>query len=356
MERVVYILGAGFTAPLGLPVMRDFLRKSRDLYEYHPDDCAFFPDVFKQIEWLGKIKSYYNSDLLDIEEILAIFDLNSYLSGRRKQQFQEYIRTVIALTTPPVSDAVHDPEEILGDTWKKNIFNCGDILALYAYFLLGIQNMIVRPEYFFTLDIHRKNLSLRRNPERQASYALITVNYDLVLENICGYISGNMLINNPFSFFKTSPSGDIWETPAFARLHGCINTSILPPMLNMPLSTDIMNAWFLADKALKEATRIRVIGYSLSGADSHLKSLIQTALSESPHLKQVDVLCKDDDLGTVEGRYQELSGDGRVSFVDGDVADYLKLAYDVHAQNRLRNRDDLYFDRLEQAHAGFFGR
>lgn len=31
-EKVVYILGAGFSAPLGLPVMSNFLVKSKDLY------------------------------------------------------------------------------------------------------------------------------------------------------------------------------------------------------------------------------------------------------------------------------------------------------------------------------------
>jgi len=32
MERVVYILGAGFSAPLGLPVMNDLMIKAKDLY------------------------------------------------------------------------------------------------------------------------------------------------------------------------------------------------------------------------------------------------------------------------------------------------------------------------------------
>ena len=32
MERVVYLLGAGFSAPLGLPVMSNFLEKSKYMY------------------------------------------------------------------------------------------------------------------------------------------------------------------------------------------------------------------------------------------------------------------------------------------------------------------------------------
>ncbi len=37
MDKVVYFLGAGFSAPLGLPVMRDFLIKSKDMYFENPD-------------------------------------------------------------------------------------------------------------------------------------------------------------------------------------------------------------------------------------------------------------------------------------------------------------------------------
>jgi hypothetical protein len=33
VDRVVYLLGAGFSAPLGLPVMSNFLMKSKDLFE-----------------------------------------------------------------------------------------------------------------------------------------------------------------------------------------------------------------------------------------------------------------------------------------------------------------------------------
>ncbi len=32
IQRVAYLLGAGFSAPLGLPVMSNFLAKAKDLY------------------------------------------------------------------------------------------------------------------------------------------------------------------------------------------------------------------------------------------------------------------------------------------------------------------------------------
>jgi len=32
MDKVVYFLGAGFSAPLGLPVTSNFIVKSKDMY------------------------------------------------------------------------------------------------------------------------------------------------------------------------------------------------------------------------------------------------------------------------------------------------------------------------------------
>ena len=49
LERVVYLLGAGCSAGLGLPVMADFLEKSKDLYFSDSDRYAHFEKVFKFI-------------------------------------------------------------------------------------------------------------------------------------------------------------------------------------------------------------------------------------------------------------------------------------------------------------------
>lgn len=51
VENVVYILGAGFPAQFGLPIMSNFLEKSKDMYalkDYPENDL-------KHIDFLGKI-------------------------------------------------------------------------------------------------------------------------------------------------------------------------------------------------------------------------------------------------------------------------------------------------------------
>ena len=55
-SNVVYFLGAGFSHPLGLPVMNDFYMKGRDLYFKHPDKFKDFLKVVKNVEKLNKVK------------------------------------------------------------------------------------------------------------------------------------------------------------------------------------------------------------------------------------------------------------------------------------------------------------
>ena len=50
MEKVCYILGAGFSAPLGLPVMTNFLARAKDLYAQEPERFEYFQDVFDLIK------------------------------------------------------------------------------------------------------------------------------------------------------------------------------------------------------------------------------------------------------------------------------------------------------------------
>jgi hypothetical protein len=75
MDKVVYFLGAGFSAPLGLPVTNNFLVKSKDIYAADSDRYAHFSEVFKTIRELSIIKNYYQADLFNIEEVLSILDM-----------------------------------------------------------------------------------------------------------------------------------------------------------------------------------------------------------------------------------------------------------------------------------------
>ena len=69
MENIVYILGAGFSAPIGLPVMNNFIDKSKDMYFNYNDGGNFnyFEDIFKMIKDIAFLKNYINSNLFNID-------------------------------------------------------------------------------------------------------------------------------------------------------------------------------------------------------------------------------------------------------------------------------------------------
>ena len=63
-EKVVYILGAGFSAQFGLPVMSNFLEKSKDMYTlrrskfFKGNDIEFFGSVYDEIDKLRRCKDF----------------------------------------------------------------------------------------------------------------------------------------------------------------------------------------------------------------------------------------------------------------------------------------------------------
>ena len=92
-EKVVYILGAGFSAQFGLPVMSNFLEKSKDMYALKNSgqgnsipDIDFFESVYREIDKLRRCKDFYASDMTNVEEILSLFEMGKMLGSKSKQK------------------------------------------------------------------------------------------------------------------------------------------------------------------------------------------------------------------------------------------------------------------------------
>ena len=101
-EKIVYIIGAGFSAPLGLPVMGNFLEKAKDMY-FGTDGLTppHFKNVFDIIKTMSNCKNYYSADLFNIEEILSILEMNqSFSNNSDNNSFINFIIDVINCYTP----------------------------------------------------------------------------------------------------------------------------------------------------------------------------------------------------------------------------------------------------------------
>jgi hypothetical protein len=138
-----------------------------------------------------------------------------------------------------------------------------------------------------------------------------------------------------------------------AKLHGSIDSdNIIAPTWNKRVARGIIETWRAAQNLLSSANEIRIVGYSLPVADAYIRYLLKSAVVTSPHLKQIDVICRDGD-GSTRSRYRDFISFKYARYTDADVHDYLELIR-VETCTRGRMGDaSLAFNQLEFAHSEF---
>lgn len=337
-ENVVYVLGAGFSAPLGLPVMRNFLVRSKDLFAAEPERFAHFAEVFDKIDRMHKAKSYYHLDLFNIEEILSVLEMEEYVSGtRHRSAFVKYLADVISALTP-------EPElrRALASRWTGDLFSAG-LFHSYATFVGAL----------FNLKITTMSATDRYSKSRQdsgVSYGVITLNYDMVLERSLNAINWQCQ-EGPDLHFATAATSDNDDGVPLAKLHGSVEPlTIVPPTWQKGATNEVLDAWQLAQKLLATATQLRIVGYSLPDTDSYIRYLLASGAIAAPHLKAIDVLCLDP-TGEVRDRYEAFVDFYDWRFGNVDTSDYLKTL-DSFCQPIATegHRQTAKLDQLETAH------
>lgn len=355
MEHVVYLLGAGFSAPLGLPTVSDFYFRSQEMYALDRDRYAHFAKVFSTIRTLSVSKNYYSANMFNIEDILSILEMTEHLNGRRlKGPFIQYIRDVIAYTTPALQPCKSG--EMPGN-WHDWLFGTNSDWHDYGSFVMSLFG--AQFQYAAGNSGIRAHSDIAYHPGTFSSvkYSVLTLNYDTVLESLSNFVATNY-VGDMMPEFQRTPDDDNNSASrtavALAKLHGCASTGdIVPPTWNKHLSRAIVPAWRLAYAALASATQIRVIGYSLPTADAYLKYLLKAAITEDPVLKRIDIVCLDQD-GSVKKRYDEFIQFGYYTFHNRDTRSYLSAVSKVYQQNPLQpGSRRMIFDRLERAHSAF---
>ncbi|MBL7075112.1 SIR2 family protein [candidate division KSB1 bacterium] len=356
MENVVYLLGAGFSAPLGLPVMDNFLEKSKDMYFETPDKFKHFLKVFDTIKEMSISKNYFSTDLFNIEEILSILEMKTSLGENGSSRFFiKYIIDVINHFTPSI---VPHKNPLIGN-WNEHIFGDKPIANYYGYFVSSLLNAqttrrIVEDNYGNKSPIYK----LSKDSNHQAKYSVITLNYDLVIENYCNFLNQNLEFCNDIKFIKPYNNFNVESSkfPVIAKLHGSIDTGkIIPPTWNKLLNKrEIKDAWKAAHKLLIKANHIRIIGYSLPTTDSYVRYLFKSAIIYSLHLKNIDVICLDHN-GEIKKRYDEFIQFKNYRFIPEDTLNYLKQNFELNESFERPDSKTMKgsFNRLEQAHNSF---
>jgi hypothetical protein len=270
MENVIYVLGAGFSAPLGLPVMSDFLLKAKDMYALDPKRYDYFGKVFEKINSMAVVKSYYEADLFNVEEILSILEMRERLAGGDTKAFVEFLCDVIDFHTPEVPVPRLDSMN-----WFDNVLGRWTHYLAFASSLLGIR--------LWTSQDSSRNIAvdIARFPKRKFNYAVVSVNYDLVLEHMAEAINNMTEIRKTKCVFSKPGKehnvlGQQEILVPLAKLHGSTRgRHVIAPTWNKGLESDaaIVETWSLALQLLRAANHIRIIGYSLPESDAYIRYL-----------------------------------------------------------------------------------
>lgn len=300
-EKVVYILGAGFSAQFGLPVMSNFLEKSKDMYAirnsqgFKDVNIDFFEDVYKEIDKLRRCKDFYASDMTNIEEILSLFEMGKMLGGELEQQinFQKFIATVVNFYTPSEFNKTRG-EYLLLQKFIKN--------------LLRVESKSEVMSFFYNADL--------------PIYSILTFNYDMLLENAWTNYKKQYPVYYHLGFIDKNELKD--GALPYIKLHGSSNneTSIVTPTWRKTFDNGSDNKWNVAGEILANANHIRIIGYSLPVTDSYLKYFLKWGAAYELNLKSIDVICLDDEQHSVENRYREFIHH-KLNFYNKSTGDYL---------------------------------
>ena len=330
-RKNVYVLGAGFSADAGAPLMNDFFSRARNLRD-NPDS-ALAPkewDVFgRVIQYrfeLDKALAKVFVDLDNIEQLFGYLEMELRLSpganaDLRKDMTYLITRTLEATSNKPLSV-------------NQNTVLVGPIKGTrWQYTFSGNQ-------YGFFVGIASGLWNPAKQKDGHSVDSIISFNYDLVLEREmsslgiapvyectgAAYYSEFPATQHGLRLLKMHGSANwlhcprcniLWVFPPEKTntfdLPGRVCPScrqlglsciIVPPTWNKGIEAGfILPVWKQALHELMSAGRIFIVGYSLPDADQFFKYLLGLALSKNTALTEIHIVS---DSSKIRERFEAL--------------------------------------------------
>jgi hypothetical protein len=346
MKNVVYVLGAGFSAYAGLPVMSNFIDRAKDIY-FESIGSDYKEDIKKVLDFIdnySKIKNYMAANLFNIEELLSIAEMK-YFAGTTRNR--NVIKSFILGVIKHYEDSFFKSTNII--TTNTSLLTQSVHHDYYLLFIYSLFNICIKHTYvayrigdhdFHNIKITRKNGA--------TNYSLITFNYDMLLERLCDMVNNRTDEGSTKISFDNSSVN--FPQIRYCKLHGSIDKdNIVPPTWAKFVNGNLKKEWQDAHALLKEANEIRIIGFSFPETDSHISYLFKSAIMENRNLKKIDVLCLDDNMGTVETKYKSKFITDKLIFKNDNLSNYFSvLAKCAQASNYN------FLESLEYSHNEFF--
>ncbi|MDX6403153.1 MAG: hypothetical protein QOH70_608 [Blastocatellia bacterium] len=294
----VYILGAGFSADGGVPVVSNFLERMADSMDWLSSEGRTREAEAVQSVFSFRLRAAgaaYRAQI-DVENIEELFSLASASESRR---FTKDITTAIAATidfarcTSSVSECVVGKKVVVGNGWKRE----DETIPTYQLYAGMISSQMCRGS-------------------SETKNSVITFNYDTLLEDALADLQIEFSYGLPTAAAEYRDSGKSTPPPAapplgIFKLHGSVNWGTLaksnskiriypnyrsvpanerlllvPPTWRKVFGGQLGAVWEHSVKALTEATRIVVIGFSMRPTDAHFKYLLAAGLQNNISLRK----------------------------------------------------------------------
>jgi hypothetical protein len=292
----VYILGAGYSAARGMPLIPGFLNRMRDAaiwFEQNQMDKE--KDAIQEVLRfrLSAAASAYRVPI-DLENVEELFSLASASRG----QIADSVKLSIAATLWYCSQ-VDAPHLFMGDA---EVTKLGLQRASRPLNANDPSTRIVD-----MYDALALKLLLVDQPERSS---VITFNYDTIVEDSIASLGGTF--NYGFCGPPERQAGVAYDDDGLAvlKLHGSVNWSnqagvlkvfkgyeslretgaiplIIPPTWNKTIQDRLSEVWATAIDRLSTATKIFIVGFSIPKTDLHFKYLLAAGMRDNFSLREI---------------------------------------------------------------------
>jgi len=313
-NKNIFILGAGFSKPAGLPTISEFYNEIKRIYldkrfllNKFLQDC--FKTVINYRNDLDKISSKTKIDLDNIEILFSYLDMDCKCSGDttlnqiRKKLIYTIINTLKICTN--FSEVEEDNNLKIIEKYKgakqlnytEGRKKLKHSLNIFEYFATVVSGKIGDRDYQFNLDD-----------------SIITFNYDLILDQI--FLKQNIGVNyclesnskKGIKFLKLHGSANwlycpkckkvnIYKRGYLHKIKKCDNCKhdleplIVPPTWNKDSYNEKLNLiWEEAVNEIKQARRIFILGYSMPPTDMYFEFLMSLGLKNNSLIEKVYVV------------------------------------------------------------------
>jgi hypothetical protein len=337
-DHNVYIVGAGFAAEAGLPLINDFMSRMRNAPAWlersggREREVAAIRNV---LAFRGRSKAAAEHVPLNLDNVEELFSLASTVTGQAGTSLAEDVNLAISATldfarsvTPPPKEHEYFHIGVLKphnapSSWNRSPARVENMMNSFQE-----RQWYACPPYQFYLGVMAGRFSA---PSAERLNTIITFNYDTVIEDALVELDipfGYGLWPHSVSFHPSARCVRDERTTAHGvrvlKLHGSMNwgTSdpfstnmmvyggyadlreqrgvqqkvvLVPPTwhkgwdLGHPLSA----VWNAAVDALRTATRIIIIGYSVPITDLHSKYPLAAGFQENISLHKVFIVNPD---------------------------------------------------------------